>query len=83
MDSEKEITLSNALELLKKVLSIGETNYAFEDWQMLQVAQFLVSKEKILLRDDDNITLHFGSDLSFYYIEDLCDGKGRLSRQAA
>ena len=73
MDSEKEITLSNALELLKKVLSIGETNYAFEDWQMLQVAQFLVSKEKILLRDDDNITLHFGSDLSFYYIEDLCD----------
>ena len=73
MDSEKEITLSNALGLLKKVLSVGETNYDFEDWQMLQVAQFLVSKEKVLLRDDDNTTLHFASDLSFYYIEDLCE----------
>ena len=73
MDSEKEITLTNALELLKKVLSVGETTYTFEDWQMLQVAQFLVSKEKVLIRDNDNVTLHFANDLSFYYIDDLCE----------
>ena len=71
MEMEEYATLTSALELLRKVLIPGDTKFTKVDWQMLQVARFLVSKEKFIKRDADNIVLHYGSVSSFYFIDEL------------
>ena len=72
-ETREQISLKNAFSLLVKVLSEEENKFSKDDWQMLQVAQFLVSKEKFLSRDVDNRTLHFAFYDSFFYLDDLCE----------
>ncbi len=67
------LSLHNAFKLLEKVLGDEDNKFTREDWQMLQVAQFLVSKEKFLRRDSDNMTLHFGLPRTSFLMDDLCD----------
>ena len=72
-EQEKKDTLLKAQTLLEKVLAKDEQRFTREDWQMLQVARFLVSKEKFIKRDSDNRTLHYADVSSFYYLNDLND----------
>ena len=76
----ERLSLKKAFDLLSKVLSEENNTFNKEDWQMLQVAQFLVSKEKFLRRDADNIVLHFDFPQSFYFLDDLCDSVYELGR---
>jgi len=83
MEEPKEnerLSLKNAFTLLAKVLSEEDNQFTKEDWQMLQVAQFLVSKEKFLRRDSDNTTLHFGFPQSVLIIDDLCQSLYDLAK---
>jgi len=76
----ERLSLKNAFNLLSKVLDEGDTTFTKEDWQMLQVAQFLVSKEKFLRRDADNTTLRFDFPQSFYFLDDLCESIYQLAK---
>ncbi len=69
----RSLSLLNAFLFLKKVLYEKDAQFYKDDWQMLKVAQFLVSKEKFLRKDRDNVTLHYNYPQSFYYIEELSD----------
>ena len=80
MDRDKKAALANALELLRKVRSDEETRFTKEDWQMLQVARFLVSKEKFIKRDADNITLYYAANKTFYFLDDLSDAVYTLAK---
>ena len=80
MNQGRQESLSNALILLRKVLDGGETRFTKEDWQMLQVARFLVSKERFIKRDADNITLYYAGGPSFYYLDDLSNEMYALAK---
>ena len=69
----RNLSLLNAYIFLRKVLYEKDAQFYKEDWQMLKVAQFLVSKENFLKKDRDNVTLYYGYPQSFYYIYDLSD----------